>query len=322
MLSTPGMRSLAQCRRPNSTPSAGASPVTARRGALGALPERARMGHRARGLQRGRRGLELFPHDQARSRAYRWSEDGLGGICDADSACAWRSRSGTGRTRSSRSGSSASRQRGQPRRGRQGVLVVRRLHAHALLDALALRLSPARVPLRGPRRRRTPAAGSATPSTSCSTPARSTTTATGTSPSTTPRPGRTTSACACASATPGPTRPTLHVLPTLWFRNTWSWDDGARAAGHREDGGAIVAHDDDAATDARGRRRARAAVLRQRVEHAAAVGPGRPALSEGRHQRPRGDRRADRQSRRTGTKAALRYRLRVDAGETAECGCG
>ncbi|HET9073291.1 MAG TPA: hypothetical protein VFN48_01815 [Solirubrobacteraceae bacterium] len=25
-----------------------------------------------------------FPHDQARSRAYRWSEDGLGGICDED----------------------------------------------------------------------------------------------------------------------------------------------------------------------------------------------------------------------------------------------
>jgi len=23
---------------------------------------------------------EYFPHDQARSRAYRWSEDGLGGI--------------------------------------------------------------------------------------------------------------------------------------------------------------------------------------------------------------------------------------------------
>ena len=25
---------------------------------------------------------EYFGHDQARSRAYRWSEDGLGGICD------------------------------------------------------------------------------------------------------------------------------------------------------------------------------------------------------------------------------------------------
>src|SRR5829696_5084757 len=23
-----------------------------------------------------------FPHDHARSRAYRWSEDGMGGICD------------------------------------------------------------------------------------------------------------------------------------------------------------------------------------------------------------------------------------------------
>ena len=25
---------------------------------------------------------EYFPHDHARSRAYRWNEDGLGGICD------------------------------------------------------------------------------------------------------------------------------------------------------------------------------------------------------------------------------------------------
>jgi len=25
---------------------------------------------------------DYFPHDQARSRAYRWGEDGLGGICD------------------------------------------------------------------------------------------------------------------------------------------------------------------------------------------------------------------------------------------------
>ena len=25
---------------------------------------------------------ESFPHDHARSRAYRWSEDGLAGVCD------------------------------------------------------------------------------------------------------------------------------------------------------------------------------------------------------------------------------------------------
>jgi hypothetical protein len=27
---------------------------------------------------------ESFPHDHARSRAYRWSEDGLGGVCDLE----------------------------------------------------------------------------------------------------------------------------------------------------------------------------------------------------------------------------------------------
>src|SRR5918912_820311 len=27
---------------------------------------------------------EYFPHDHARSRVYRWGEDGLGGICDRE----------------------------------------------------------------------------------------------------------------------------------------------------------------------------------------------------------------------------------------------
>jgi len=30
------------------------------------------------------RAWDSFPHDHARSRAYRWSEDGLGAICDED----------------------------------------------------------------------------------------------------------------------------------------------------------------------------------------------------------------------------------------------
>jgi len=28
------------------------------------------------------RAWEYFPHDDARSRTYRWNEDGMGGICD------------------------------------------------------------------------------------------------------------------------------------------------------------------------------------------------------------------------------------------------
>ena len=51
-------------------------------GRLGAVPQRAAVGHGARGLQRRRHAWDYFPHDHARSRAYRWGEDGIAGICD------------------------------------------------------------------------------------------------------------------------------------------------------------------------------------------------------------------------------------------------
>ncbi len=40
------------------------------------------MGHGARGLFGGRHAWDYFPHDHARSRAYRWGEDGIAGISD------------------------------------------------------------------------------------------------------------------------------------------------------------------------------------------------------------------------------------------------
>ena len=41
------------------------------------------MGHRARGLFSPHgNAWEYFPHDHARSRAYRWGEDGIAGISD------------------------------------------------------------------------------------------------------------------------------------------------------------------------------------------------------------------------------------------------
>ena len=92
---------------------------------------------------------DYFPHDHARSRAYRWSEDGLGGGLRRPAAAL----PGAGlleRARPDPEGADlrAHRPRGQPRRGRQGVLVVRRLDADPLVDALALPLSAGRVPLR------------------------------------------------------------------------------------------------------------------------------------------------------------------------------
>src|SRR5499427_3589664 len=40
----------------------------------------------------------------------------------------------------------------------------------------------------------------------------------------------------------GPETANLHILPTLWFRNTWSWDEGAVKPNVRQGpGGAIIA---------------------------------------------------------------------------------
>jgi hypothetical protein len=41
----------------------------------------------------------------------------------------------------------------------------------------------------------------------------------------------------------GPDEATLHVLPTLWFRNTWSWDPGAQRPRIAADGGGLAISD-------------------------------------------------------------------------------
>ena len=135
-----------------------------------------------------------FPHDHARSRAYRWNEDGMAGITDVFNRLSlalalWNGKDPILKERMF----GLTGPRGQPRRGRQGVLVVPRRGAEQRLAALALSLSAGRVPVRGPGRGERPPVASSSPSTSCSTPASSTTTATGSSRSTTPRPTRPTS---------------------------------------------------------------------------------------------------------------------------------
>ncbi len=41
----------------------------------------------------------------------------------------------------------------------------------------------------------------------------------------------------------GPDEATLHVLPTLWFRNTWSWDPGAQRPRVERDGSSLTVAD-------------------------------------------------------------------------------
>ena len=122
----------------------------------------------------------------------------------------------------------------------------------------------------------------------------------------------------------GPDADTLHVLPTAWFRNTWSWDVGAdepapRGAG--ADGAIAIDHPflgelELLAGAGPGRRRADAAVLRERDERPSACTASSPARRTRRTastttssagappSTPTGD----------GTKAALWYQVRRRAG--------
>jgi hypothetical protein len=67
-------------------PRAGAHGRPARRGdglaALGPLCRGALLGHRREDYSENGNAWAYFPHDHARSRAYRWGEDGLAAICD------------------------------------------------------------------------------------------------------------------------------------------------------------------------------------------------------------------------------------------------
>ena len=87
-----------------------------------------------------------FPHDHARSRAYRWNEDGIGGFCDEKqhlclAVALWNEKDPILKERMFGLEQSA----GQPRRGRQGVLLLPRRHADPLLHEDALQVSASGV---------------------------------------------------------------------------------------------------------------------------------------------------------------------------------
>ncbi|MDX6724346.1 MAG: hypothetical protein QOD73_2750, partial [Solirubrobacteraceae bacterium] len=117
----------------------------------------------------------------------------------------------------------------------------------------------------------------------------------------------------------GPDAAALHVLPTLWFRNRWSWDPGAYRPAIRDDAGALVAEDPaigrmtlsgsgdpttlfcDNETNARRLWGAAAPACPKDGINDHVVAGAATVNLEG-----------------VGTKAALWYRLEVDAGATSE----
>ena len=130
---------------------------------------------------------DYFPHDQARSRAYRWGEDGIAGISDDAPASVLRARVVERRRRDPQGAAVRPHQRrGEPRRGRQGVLVLPRQHADALVHEVLYKYPQREFPYNDLVETNR-AAAATNSSTSCSIRASSTRTATSTCSSSTPR---------------------------------------------------------------------------------------------------------------------------------------
>ncbi len=125
---------------------------------VGTLPRRARVGHRPRGLQRGRQRVGLLPARPCPVPRVPL-ERGRDGRHLGHPPRAVHGAGPVERRRPDHQGADvrADRPRGQPRRGRQGVLVVPRGAAQPRAPALALPLPAGAVPVRGPRRRERPA---------------------------------------------------------------------------------------------------------------------------------------------------------------------
>ena len=99
----------------------------------------------------------------------------------------------------------------------------------------------------------------------------------------------------------GPDDATLHVLPTMWFRNTWSWgiDDRRKPSIVVKDGALVAEHHALGRMTLTGAGDHRVVVLRERDQRGAPVGRRRHhAVPQGRHQRPRDPRLRHRQRRR------------------------
>ena len=82
---------------------------------------------------------DFFTHDQARSRAYRWGEDGMAAICDryqllVFALALWNKRDPILKERALRRHPFGR----QPRRGRKRVLLLSRLDAYAQLHEVPL----------------------------------------------------------------------------------------------------------------------------------------------------------------------------------------
>lgn len=88
-----------------------------------------------------------FPHDHARSRTYRWGDDGLLGISDNRGLLCFAPAFWNGKDSILKERAFGLKPAGQPRRGHQGLLLPHRQHPHPLVHARTLQIPAGRVSL-------------------------------------------------------------------------------------------------------------------------------------------------------------------------------
>ncbi len=213
---------------------------------VGALSQRAAVGDGARGLQPGRRRVAVLP---ARPRAVARVPLGRGRarrLLRLEAATVFRP-GALEREGPDPEGAALRLEqcRGEPRRGREGVLLLSRFHADPLVHEVAVQVPPGRLPVRRPREDECAPLAQGLRVRARSTRgvfdddryfdvfveyAKS-------SPE----------ECfvRITVANRGPETATIHLLPTLWFRNTWHWWPGAAkphlAAAKGPSGASVVA---------------------------------------------------------------------------------
>ena len=170
---------------------------------------------------------DYFSHDQARSRAYRWGEDGLAGISDDRQLLCFALALWNGRDPilKERLFGLTNSEGNHGEDVKEYYFYLDSTPTHSYMKYL-YKYPQAEFPygdLVETNRRR----GRTTSSTSSSTRGCSTRTGTSTCSSSTPRRPPEDLLIQITVTNRGPEAATLHVLPTLWFRNTWSWGGDA-----------------------------------------------------------------------------------------------
>ena len=175
-----------------------------------------------------------FSHDQARSRAYRWGEDGMAGISDQKQRLCFALALWNGKDPilKERLFGLTNSEGNHGEDVKEYYFYLDSTPTHSYMKYL-YKYPQAAFPYEDLVETNR-AGASRSSSTSCSTRASSIRTATSTCSSSMPRNRPKTSSSRSRIHNRGPEPAEFHVLPTLWFRNQWSWPSGSRQAGARQ----------------------------------------------------------------------------------------